>query len=83
MIEDSGGGLCVAPGDAAALAGALAALEADPSLARTLGEAGRQYVEAHVARRSATALYGRLIERLVGARRPGLQRIMSAEEPMP
>ncbi len=64
LVEKSGGGICVAPGDGAALAAAIRRLARDPTLYRTLGEAGRRYVEAHYARGVATAAYDRLIRRV-------------------
>jgi glycosyltransferase involved in cell wall biosynthesis len=44
LVEDTGGGVLVPPGDPEALADAWAALLADPARRRTLGEAGRQAV---------------------------------------
>jgi colanic acid biosynthesis glycosyl transferase WcaI len=64
LVEESGGGICVAPGDGAALAAAVRRLARDPDLCRTLGEAGRMYVEAHYARGVATSAYDRLIRRV-------------------
>jgi len=61
LVEASGGGVCVAPGDGAALAEAVRRLARDPHVRQAMGEAGRRYVEAHYARPSATGTYGRLI----------------------
>jgi glycosyltransferase involved in cell wall biosynthesis len=46
LVADEVGGLLVAPGDAGALADALARLAGDPALRRALGDAGRAAVEA-------------------------------------
>ncbi len=64
LVEASGGGICVAPGDGEALAAAIRRLARDPGLCRTLGEAGRRYVEARYSRAAATGAYDRLIRRL-------------------
>lgn len=45
LIEKTGGGVLVPPGDAAALAGALAELLRDPARRRELGDKGRAAVE--------------------------------------
>ena len=44
VVRGTGGGRLTPPGDAPALAGAIATLTADPALRRTLGRAGRQAV---------------------------------------
>ena len=64
LVEQSRGGLCVAPGDASALAGAIRRLAEDQALRREMGEAGRRYVEAHFSRTAATGQYAALLERL-------------------
>lgn len=74
IVEQSGGGLCVAPGDASALAEAIRRLAGDPVARRAMGEAGRRYAEAHFSRTAATGQYAALLERL-GTSRAG----MSAE----
>ncbi|HLJ60623.1 MAG TPA: glycosyltransferase family 4 protein [bacterium] len=70
LVEASGGGVCVAPGDAAALAAAIRRLARDPALGRSMGQAGRAYVEAHYSRSSATGAYDRLITDVVKRTRP-------------
>jgi colanic acid biosynthesis glycosyl transferase WcaI len=72
LVEGSGGGICVAPGDAPALAAAIRDLAADPGRRRALGESGRRYVEAHFSRRAATGLYDTLLERLTASGREGI-----------
>jgi glycosyltransferase involved in cell wall biosynthesis len=47
LIEATGGGMLCAPGDAAALAGALEELLLDPPRRAALGAGGRQAVERH------------------------------------
>lgn len=63
IIEQSGGGVTVEAGDAAALAGAIRRLAADPSSRRAMGEAGRRYADAHLSRAAATGAYARLLDR--------------------
>lgn len=67
IVEDSGGGICVPPGDSQALADAVLFLVRDPASRRAMGEAGRRYVEAHFSRKAATEIYGRLVEDLTRA----------------
>jgi glycosyltransferase involved in cell wall biosynthesis len=59
VIEASGGGLFVPPGDPAALAEAVRRLADDPAGCRAMGLAGRRYIEAHFSRPA-------LAERLAG-----------------
>ena len=61
LVRDGVTGFLVAPGDAAALAGAVARLAADPALRATQGRAGRQMVLG----RSWPALCDELIEHYV------------------
>ena len=46
LLEESGGGVAVTPGDAADLASTLASLAADPERRRRLGTSGRRFVTA-------------------------------------
>jgi glycosyltransferase involved in cell wall biosynthesis len=50
VLEESGGGIAVPPGDGAALAGALRTLAADPALCARLGASGNAYVNEHYDR---------------------------------
>jgi colanic acid biosynthesis glycosyl transferase WcaI len=61
VVEESGGGVAVPPGDAAALAEAILALRGDPEARLRMGREGRRYVEAHYSR---TAWADRLERRL-------------------
>ena len=72
LVERSGGGVCVAPGDAPALAAAIRDIAANPGRRRALGESGRRYVAAHFSRRAATGLYATLLERLTASGREGI-----------
>lgn len=68
LIERSRCGLVVPPEDAAALRDAVDKLAADPSLARELGENGRQYVAAHFERHAIAARFIDLLSQTAGRR---------------
>ena len=61
ILDESGGGIVVLPGDARATADAIMDLYKDPERRRTCGERGRRYVDEHYSR-SAWAM--RLEKRL-------------------
>ena len=50
VLEESGGGIVVAPGDARATADAILSLYCDPERRAAMGRAGRRYVEEHYSR---------------------------------
>jgi glycosyltransferase involved in cell wall biosynthesis len=50
VIESSGGGIFVQPGEPRAIAQAVLKLAGDPALAARMGRAGREYVEHHFER---------------------------------
>jgi colanic acid biosynthesis glycosyl transferase WcaI len=62
LVEASGGGVCVDPGDWQGLAGALRRLAENPGVRMEMGEAGRRYAEAHFSRDEATRLYGQIVD---------------------
>ncbi|HWS87557.1 MAG TPA: glycosyltransferase family 4 protein [Pyrinomonadaceae bacterium] len=66
VIEESGGGLVVAPGDARATASAILELYRDPSRRAQMGAAGRRYVEEHYSRSAWAARLERRIRELCG-----------------
>jgi lipopolysaccharide/colanic/teichoic acid biosynthesis glycosyltransferase len=66
VIEDSGAGICVPPGDDKALAEAVSRLVADPQQARILGLRGREYVIKHFNRSEQADEFVTLVEHLVG-----------------
>lgn len=63
VIEESAGGIVVAPGDASAIAAAALALKADPERRAVMGKAGRRYVEKFYSR---SAWAGRFERQLSG-----------------
>lgn len=73
VVSDGVNGLLVAPGDSAALAGAIEALAASPALRAGMGRAGRAlFEEKFISRRMATdslPLYGIALERFGRGRR--------------
>lgn len=62
VVEASGGGLFVPPGEPAALAAAVRRLAADPAAARRMGLAGRRYVEAHFSRAALAERLANILE---------------------
>jgi colanic acid biosynthesis glycosyl transferase WcaI len=76
LVEESGGGRAVPPGDARALAEALRELRDAPGECQRLGDQARRHFEAHYSRRTATGVYEALFrevneERRGGAHDPG------------
>lgn len=57
VIERSGGGVCLPPGDAEGLANAIRELAKDPGRARAIGQAGRKYVTEVATLDAALAAY--------------------------
>jgi len=66
LVEATGGGVLVEPGDPAALTGAIEALLLDPDRARALGRAGR---EAVLKRFTVARMADRVLEVINGVRR--------------
>lgn len=69
VVERSGGGVVVPPGDARALADAIAALADAPERGRAMGEAGARYVEEHYSRRALGDRLAATVEAVVRERR--------------
>jgi glycosyltransferase involved in cell wall biosynthesis len=64
VIDEAGGGLFVAPGDAGALAAAVRTLADDPDEGRRMGRRARAHVEQRFDRRAHAAAFVRLVESL-------------------
>jgi glycosyltransferase involved in cell wall biosynthesis len=64
LLERSGGGLAVPPGDPAALAGAVRLLAGDANLRHALGAAGAEFVERDFSRRTWAQRYLRILDRV-------------------
>ena len=75
ILEAAGAGIAVEPENVAALCGALDHLRGDPWLGRSLGRAGRQYIEANLSRESTAQAYLEVLERLAGR---GMERRTAA-----
>jgi len=65
IVEESQGGIVVAPGDAKAMAEAIRRLFQDPDLCRKMGQKGRQYVSSRYSREVSAARLAKAI-RLLG-----------------
>ncbi|SNR66682.1 glycosyltransferase [Paracoccus sediminis] len=82
LVDDGKSGAIVAPGDAAALADAIARLAADPELRRRMGRAGRAAVSRDFALQTEAARLARLFsEGPDAALRP--QPLAAAGDPRP
>jgi glycosyltransferase involved in cell wall biosynthesis len=68
VLDESGGGITVAPGDAQAMAAAILELRDDPERREALGKAGRRYVEEHYSRAVIAATLERLLGELTAGR---------------
>jgi glycosyltransferase involved in cell wall biosynthesis len=62
ILEESGGGIVVSPGDARGTAEAIIKLYNDPALRQTLGEAGRRYVDENYSRSTWAVRFGRRLK---------------------
>jgi lipopolysaccharide/colanic/teichoic acid biosynthesis glycosyltransferase/glycosyltransferase involved in cell wall biosynthesis len=69
VVESSGGGVLVPPGDAAALARAVVELVEDPERRRRLGESGARHVREHYARNSLGDRLAAVVEDVQGRSR--------------
>ncbi len=68
LVRAARAGLVVEPGDAAALAAALARLHSQPERRRELGRAGRAYAEAHFGAAAAADAWSAQLSAAVSAR---------------
>jgi colanic acid biosynthesis glycosyl transferase WcaI len=71
LAIESGGGVCVRPGDDQAFMSALTRLSQDGSLRREMGRRGRDYVMRHMLREQVLQQYGALLARSVTAAAAG------------
>ncbi len=67
VLEESGSGIAIEPGNADELIAAVERLAADPELCRRLGESGHRYVARHYDRDEISRRYLTLIEKLAAA----------------
>lgn len=69
VLEASGGGIAIAPGDADALVAALGRLAGDRDAARRIGEAGRTFVEREYSHDAMASRYEAELESLLDTTR--------------
>ena len=69
IVESAGAGRVVPPGDASAVADAVAALSEDPATAAAAGRAGLRWVTTHNDRRRLAERYVELLGRAMAAQR--------------
>jgi len=67
VIEESEGGIFVAPGNAGALANTIKQLSSDPDLCIKMGSKGRQYFEKHFDRQLLAKKLIKILEELITA----------------
>jgi len=67
VIEESEGGIFVAPGNAVALADTIKQLSSDPDLCIKMGSQGRKYIEKHFDRQLLANKLTKIIEELISA----------------
>jgi len=65
ILLDSGGGICIEPENAAALAEAICLLHDDGALRQRLGNAGREYAVKIFSRGQKAATYVQVLEKLL------------------
>jgi glycosyltransferase involved in cell wall biosynthesis len=68
ILEQAGGGVFVEPGDPAALADAILALQADPAACAAMGRSGRQFVRQHYLRSDQARVFASVLESAAGRR---------------
>jgi glycosyltransferase involved in cell wall biosynthesis len=68
ILERSGGGVFVRPGDAGALAAAIVSLQADPAACAAMGRSGRQFVRQHYLRSDQARAFTALLEQAAANR---------------
>lgn len=70
VVEEARGGICVTPGDDAALAEAIRSLAADRRAAQGMGAAARAHVEKYFQRRVQAGQLADLVTEMAGSPRP-------------
>jgi colanic acid biosynthesis glycosyl transferase WcaI len=70
VLDESGGGIVVPPGDADAMAIAIAELRDSPGRRSALGEAGRRHVAEHYSREATASELERLLVELMSETEP-------------
>ena len=78
VLEESEGGIVVAPGDAAAVARAIEKLYLDPELRERMGRSGRAYVEKNFSREAWAERLNEMLEAI--AARQGIEVVENGEE---
>jgi glycosyltransferase involved in cell wall biosynthesis len=79
VIEKSGGGVFVSPGDDGALAEAVLKLRSNPLRVRAMGDASRKFVVQNFDRREQASMFVALLERMGRSDQPVL--VGAAKEP--
>jgi glycosyltransferase involved in cell wall biosynthesis len=67
VLEESGGGIVVPPGDAHRIARAIMSLQDDPERCINMGKAGRAHVEKYYSRNTWAAKFEKLLVNRTGA----------------
>jgi glycosyltransferase involved in cell wall biosynthesis len=68
ILERSGGGVFVRPGDPGALADAVLALQSDPAACAAMGRSGREFVRRHYLRSEQARAFAEVLEQAAARR---------------
>lgn len=81
LVEDTGSGLCVEPGDSRALADAVLQLYRNPTCREAMGQRGREHAERDYSTQTVIAAYDALLRKVAGKAPAATDSRPTAAEP--